>query len=90
MTKRMITLRHPKPYFQEQFYARNDYDVVEGDRFELFVPGIKRAEDKTVEVIVERVDRYFITLRYPAGYCESMRWHEFMNVTKRKLMPIIQ
>ena len=89
MTKRMITLRQPKPYFQEQFYVRNDYDVNEGDHYELFIPGVKRAEDKTVEVIVERVDRYFITLRYPAGYCESMRLHEFLNANKRKMINYI-
>lgn len=80
---RGASLKLAAPYWKHQYYARENHDVNEGDRFYLMIPGIKRGDDRMVDVTVTRVDRYFITLRYsPGGYEESMRWYEFRRAKK--------
>lgn len=60
---------------------RKQYNVREGQRVNILKSTSEAdcKKRKKYKVSIEGIYEYFVVLKYPAGYCESMDWDDFFK-----------
>lgn len=71
-----------------QLKEREDYSLIQQemsdkhyvrkwDQIYIMHAHVWQEKKKKTLVVVTDINQYHITLRFPAGFCESMGWHQF-------------
>ena len=77
---RRYEIRPSVPYQRYQELMRRRHNICEGRNVTIryHMPECDgKGEFRRVECTVTMIDKYFITLRFPRGYEQSMLWMEF-------------
>lgn len=76
---------HERSYQALKSRMRREHDVVEWGAETIMYNALGSEEkEKPTRCIVKGVDKYFITLELPKGYCRSFAWDEFERIRVKK------